>query len=432
MSILLADIVLLSCCLYLTVITNRMEQVQPTLLLWIGLTIIGYLINLNIVKQTTHVGRIAIWNVCWMIVTAAVAALTFDCQPASIPLKIFVCGVLMVIQGHGIAQAILPHRAESHLTFLDIQVVVFAIFLAGCHMKDLTGVMGLQILGFLSVGYTLAALIFLRTSEEQVTVVKGDSVVGRARVFGLLGAIVAASVVLCAVLSIMAQHATRSLLDVFLLMLQGLKNGLARIGDVFKKLFSMLPGQEVAGELPTGSTSDPVAEETGLEAIMRLPDWVLPLVGIIIVAVIVFIVIRLIRRLRKEKISLNKKTYRRVEITSSSLQREKVSLFQRLLEKLKLRIKMYRERKTPQGLAVTIRKVGKSIGVEMLPDDSWHGYVLRLAPYGDTEKMMPLADYMKQYFYSGQMLELTREQYQTFAGALKTLKKPEKDSKKSD
>ena len=431
MSILLADIVLLSCCLYLTVIANRMEQVQPYLLLWIGLIIIGYLVNLHIVKRKSRVGPIALWNVIWMIATAAIAALTFDCQPNSIPLKIFVCGVLIVIQGHSIAQAILPQRAESHLTFLDIQVVVVAIFLAGCHLKQLPDVMGLQILGFFSVGYTLAALIFLRTSEEQVAVVKGDSVAGRAKVFGLLGSIVAASCILCAVLAIMAQHATRSLMDIFLLLLAAIKGGLARIGAVLTHIFSRIPGADAEGVLPQGSTSETVAEETGAQAIMRLPDWMLPLAGIILVAVIAIIVIRLLYKLRREKIRISKKIYEAVKITSSTLTREKTSLLRRLLEKWKLRLKMYRERKTPQGLAVLARKSGKSIGIEMLPKDSWHGYVLRLAPYGDAEKLHALAEYLKQFFYSGQAAKLTKEQYQIFAEALKTLKKPEKHKEKT-
>ena len=165
------------------------------------------------------------------------------------------------------------------------------------------------------------------------------------------------------------------------------------------------------------------------EAVMRLPEWLLPLVAIIVVAIIVFIVIRLIYRLRKEKITLERKTYRKVEITANTLPKEKHSLFQRLLEKIKLRLTMYRERKTPQGLAVRVRKAGKSIGIEMLPEDSWHGYVLRLMPYGEGEKLQPLSDYMKQYFYSGQTMPLTKEQYHVFVGALRTLKKPNIETK---
>ncbi len=423
MGILLADIVLLSCCLYFTVIANKIDTVHTTLLLWIGLIIIGHFLNLLIVKQSGKIASLAIWNICWMAVIAIVAALTFDSSPVSIPLKIFVCGVLIAIQGHSIAQSILPHRAENHLTFLDIQVVVFAIFLAGCHIRSLQDVMGLQILGFLSLGYTLAALVFLRTFEEQVAIVKGDSVAGRAKVFGLLGGIVAACSILCAALAIMAQHATKSILDIFILMLQHIKNGLARIGTMLTNLFSRIPQSDTEGTLPLGGTGEIVSEESGAEAIMRLPEWVLPLVGIFIAVIIACVVIRLVYKFRKETLSFDKKTYHQVEITFNILQRKKVSIFLRLLEKFRLRLKMYRGRKTPQGLAILIRKAGKSIGIEMHPEDSWHGYVLRLAPYGDIEKLQQLSDFLKEYFYGGYRTDLTKEQYHIFANALRHLKK---------
>lgn len=424
LGLLLTDIVLLSCCLYLTIIAEKMEAIAPNYLLWIGLVVIGFLIDLFIVKKGRKLSLLLIWNIIWMIVTAVIVALTFQCEPASIPFKIFVCGVLIVIEGHGISQALLPQRAETQLTFLDVLVILFAIFLAGCHMKGLTDVTGLQILGFISVGYTLASLIFLRTYEEHVNVVRGESVSSRLKVFGLLGAIVAISCIACGALSVMAKNATKGLLDIILLMLAGIKNGLIRIGEIFNALFSKIPWENSAdGDIPFISSEETVSEETGAEAIARLPEWVLPLVGIVIVVIVAMIVIRLIWRLRKEKIQIDTREYQKVEITTSQLKSIRKAPWKQWLDKIKLRLKMYRERRTPQGLAVLVRKSGKSVGLEMQPEDSWHGYVLKLLPYGDAEKLTALSNYLKQYFYSGKATPLKREQYQVFANALKQLKK---------
>ena len=89
---------------------------------------------------------------------------------------------------------------------------------------------------------------------------------------------------------------------------------------------------------------------------------------------------------------------------------------------------MYRLRKTTEGLAVLIRKTGKSAGIEMLPEDSWHGYVMRLATLGDKDKLQELADYLRGYFYSGKAAVLSREQYHAFVAALRSVKKVEKET----
>lgn len=423
---LLTDIVLLCCCLYMTVFANRMEAVTPNYLLWIGLVVLCFLVNLFIAKKGKQLTLLLVWNIVWMAVTVVLAALTFQCQPVSVPLKIFVCGVLIVIEGHSIAQTLLPQRASTQLTFLDVLVVVFAIFLAGCHLKGLDNVIGLQILGFICVGYTLVALIFLRTYEEQVNTVKGESVANRVKVFGLLGVIVAISCIACGALTVMARNAGSGLIDIILLMVQGLKKGLLSIGTVFETLFSKIPyTMGDTGVLPQISTGETQAEETGAEAVAGLPEWVFPLVGIIVVAIIIFFIIRLIWRLRKEKIQFSEKAFRKVDITASEITTDKQSWLKRLIKRWQLRLKMYRERKTTEGLAMLIRRSGKAVGLEMQPEDSWHGYVLKLIPYGDQAQLLELSNYLKTYFYSGKGQPLTREQYQHFSNCLKQLKKQE-------
>lgn len=424
MSMLLADIVLLSCCLYFTVIANKMELVSPNLIVWIGLVAIGFVVNLNVVKRAAHIGPIAIWNVCWMVITAAIVALTFVSEPASIPIKIFVCGVLMVVHGHGVALALLPQRAETCLTFLDILVVVFAIFLVGCHIRQFADVMGMQVMGFVSVGYVLAALIFLRTAEEDVPVVKGDSAIGRAKVFGLLGGIVAASCVACGILSVLANHSAHSLKDIVVLLGQSIKVGAGRLAKLLNTLLSKLPGQDqAAGEIPLAQSGQMAAEQTGAQATAGLPEWVLPLVGVIIIVIVAALVFRLLWKLRHNKVEVRRQTEFRIAVTISTVHEKKISIFQRFLRKWKLRIQMFRERKTPEGLAVLLRKRGKSIGVEMLPDDSWHGYVLRLLSYGDEAALLELSEFFRAYFYGGKRITLSNDQYQLFSQALKKLRK---------
>lgn len=422
---LLTDIVFLCCCLYLTIIADRMEAVTPNYLLWIGLVVICFLVNLISTKKRKLAPLIA-WNLIWMIITAITVSLTFQCAPASIPLKIFVCGVLIAIEGHSIALALLPQKASTQLTYLDVLVVVFAIFLAGCHLKNLDDVIGLQILGFICVGYALVALIVLRTYEEQVNVVRGENVANRVKVFGLLAAIVAVSCIACGALTVMARNAGSGLIGIILLMAQGIKKGFHSAGSVLTALFSKIPNHfGDTGDIPFISSGETIAEETGAEAVARLPEWLLPLVGIIVVIIVIAAIIRLIWKLRKSKLQFDDTQFKKVEITTSEISSTKQRWFQRLRDKFKLRLTMYRQRKTPEGLAVLIRKSGKSVGVEMLPEDSWHGYILKLTPYGDAEKLLEISNYMKSYFYSGKAQKLSREQHQAFASCLRHLKKNE-------
>lgn len=428
---LLTDIVLLSCCLYLTVVAERIEieAISPNYLLWIGLALVSFLGNLLIVKKGKQLLPLLIWNLAWMAVTAASVALTFQCEPASTGLKIFVCGVLLIIEGHGISQVLLPQRASTQLTFLDALVVVFAIFLAACHMKDLSNVIGLQIFGFICVGYTLVSLIFLRTYEEQVNIARGDSVASKVKVFGFLAIIVAVSCIACGALTVMARNAGSGLLDILFLMLQGIKKAFLSVGAACTSLFSKIPHNAVGDvDLSGSSSGDPTSEKTGLETVMGLPEWVLPLVGIIIVAFIVILVIRIFLKLRNEKIQISNRDFKRVEITAQQITEKKPSWWKRLGEKWKLRLKMYRERKSAEGLAILIRKAGKTTGITMQPDDSWHGYVQKLIPYGDETTLQEMSDYLSKYFYSGSKQPLTREQYQRYAACLHHLKKPDKST----
>lgn len=429
LGLLLADIVLLCCCLYLTVIADRMIALSPDYLLWIGLVVICYFINLIIAKKGKSIGGFIAWNIIWMAITATVVAFAFQCTPDVVSMKIFVSGVLIAIEGHGIALSLLPQKASTQLSFFDALVVVFAIFLAGCHLKGLSDVIGLQIFGFICVGYTLVALIVLRTNEEGLCVVRGASVSSRVKVFGLLATIIAISCIICGGLTILAKNVGASLTDIVVGIFQMLKQSLLSVGDILGTFFSKLPQSQMGDASITGNYSGyPTAEETGAQAASRLPEWLLPLVGILVAAVILWVLIRLIYRLRKEKIKISGNIASVITTEAISIRSKKDFFFRRLLNKWRLRFKMYRGRKSPEGLAVLLRKSGKRIGVEMLPEDSWHGYATKLAPYGNTVDLEALSDYMKQFFYSEGTIPLSREQYQRYAACLKQLKKPESHS----
>ena len=424
LGLLLTDVVFLCCALYMTVIAEKMVAVSPDYILWFGLVLIGFLVDLVIIKKKKQIALLLTWNLIWMIATIVIVALTFQSEPASIPFKIFVCGVLVIIEGHGLSQSLLPQRAEVQITFLDILVVVFAFFLAGCHLKGLEDVIGLQILGFIAVGYTLAALIFLRTYEEQIHVVRGDSLSSRVKVFGLLGAIVAISVIACGALSIMAKNATTGLLELLLLMWAGIKKVLLDIGAMFLALFRKIPNNQSGQPIDLGTTSPgATAEESGAEAVLRLPEWIFPLIGILIAVVIILFVIRLIWRFRKEKLIQESLDFQKIEITTSHIKRKKASLWQRFMDKLHHRLTMYRGRKSTEGLAILLRKRGKSLGVEMQPEDSWHGYAKKLLPYGEESTLLALSQHFELYFYGGSTDTLSAQEYHKFAHCLRNLKK---------
>lgn len=409
----------------MTVMADKMEAIRPDYLLWIGLVIICFLLNLITTRKSISIGLLAALNGIWMALTAILVSLTFTCNPESVPLKIFICGILIIIEGHSIALALFPPKASTQLTFLDILAVVFTIFLAGCHLKGFQDVAGLQILGFISVGYTLVSLIILRTSEDSGPIVRGDSVSNRIKVFGLLAAIVAASCIACGALTVIAKNIGSSLIDILLIMFRGFKQALFTAGGFFKRLIALIPVSDSVPAAIGNYAGDPPAEETGAQAIMRLPEWVLPLAGILILVLISLFLLRLLYNFRREKVSFTAKTRQVTLASAENLPARSDGFFQRLFAGWKLRLLMFKQRKTPKGLAILIRKSGKSLGVTMEKADSWHSYVNRLMPYGDPAVLSELAAFMEQYFYGRQKPDLSRQQYQTFATVLKQLKKPE-------
>lgn len=424
--LLFTDIVLLCCCLYMTVIADKMEALQPNYLLWISLVAICFMVNLALVKKSKSLGALLTWNLIWMVVTSITVSMTFQSTPSSIPLKIFICGVIIAIEGHSIALSLLSQKASTQLTFLDVSIVVFAIFLAGCHFKELQNVLALQLLGFICVGYTLISLIVLRTCEEGVSIVRGTSISSRVKVFGLLAIIVSVSCATCGVLTAVAKKAGSNLIDIMQFLFQSLKATLTKAGKLLQNLFSKLPQSHLEEDPVSGNYSGyPAAEESGLEAVMRLPEWLLPLVGVLLAAIIIFFLVRLIHRLRKEKVHLDT-TSLLVKPTVVTIRKKAApTFFQRFRKKLALWRKMYHGRHTPEGLAILIRKSGKKIGITMQPNESWHSYTVRLIPYGDAAALTDLATYMEQYFYSGQHTLLSQEKYHFYATCLKQLKKDE-------
>lgn len=426
LGLLLADVLLLCCCLYLTVIADKMQAVQPDYMLWLGLAVIAFLVNLILAKKSFSLGHLLAWNLIWMVFTTLVIAFTFDTVPNSIPFKVFVCGAMIAIESHSIALTVLPQKASAHLTFFDILAVVFAVFLAGCHLKDLQDVLALQVFGFICIGYTLVSLIILRTYEEDISIVKGASLSSRIKVFGLLGGIIALCCITSGILTIIAKNVGASLIDIVRLLFQSAKEGLGALGRFLTRIFSKIPQSQLGDAAVTGNyAGDPAAEETGMEAAMRLPEWFLPVLGIIIVGIVAILLLRLIYLLRKASIDTPSSPTR---LKAESITFHKIkqpSFLQRLLARWKLRIKMYRYRQTPEGLAILIRKSGQRLGIAMNPSESWHGYLKRLAPYGDTSVLQEFSAYMEQVFYSGQKQPLAKETYQRYASCLKQLKKDE-------
>ena len=65
----------------------------------------------------------------------------------------------------------------------------------------------------------------------------------------------------------------------------------------------------------------------------------------------------------------------------------------------------------------------------MEPEDSWHGFLLKLAPYGDEASLREFAEYIKRYFYREVPMEFTREQYLKYRKSIQGVKREEKAEK---
>lgn len=430
--LLLTDIVLLCCCLYLTVLADRMESITPNYLLWIVLSLAGFFVNLIIASKKSALALLVLWTMSWMALTAIVTALTFNCAPPSIPFRIFVCAVLVIIQGHGLSITLLPQRTDTQLTFLDILIVVFTIFLAASQAKVLGNVIALQLLGFLALGYMFVSLIFLRTSSAVGTIVQGDHISSRLKVFGALGGIVAGSCIFCAALSLMASNSIHTVFELLQLLGANAKVLLKKVGNAASILFSRIPQGE-GDSAPIGSSSSAVqtAEETGSQAIQRLPDWILPCAGILVLLLIILLLIRFIWKLRKNKLTFRSEHRISSQLTIVKTAKKNPPLLSKWRQHLLLKWTIFQNRKTTEGLVLYLKKAGGALGVKMAPSDSWHGYTTRLMPYGDETILKELADYLQSYFYSPAPRVLSQKQYRHFKAALNQLKKERKATSNS-
>ncbi len=442
MSMLAADIILLACCLYFTVIIQKMEQVHPNLTLWFLLAAIAFILNLTLQKKQIRISTLCVCNMIWMILSAISVCLMFGSEPTNLFMKVFVCGVILVIEGHSCYLALMPFKTEHCVLFLDALVVVISLFLCGCELRHLTGVLPMQILCFVVIGYILAALIFLRTApidpdlasalsektdsnptSDKPAVLSGSGISGRIRVFAALGAIVAASCILCALLSLKAGNATQNLWSLLLLLLKSLKNGLHMIGEKCTDFFSRFDTKtDTAAALPAQSSSAADADNEWIP-VPDLPVWLPMTIGIAVLALAAFFVVRALLQLRQKKLMTARHTYQTVIVTRQSIASHRPSFLKRLQNKFHLLYRMYRQRKTPVGLAILARKKGNSIGVPMQKKETWHSYLKRLSAFGDTSTLLELAEFLKCYFYSERDITLSKEQYIKFVRSLKKMQK---------
>lgn len=431
MSMLSADIVLLSCCLYFTVIIEKTEWVTPNLFLWFGVTAIAYVINLILQNKQVRVSTLFLCNLIWMILSAILVCLLFTSDPAGLFLKVFVCGVIIVIEGHSCYLALTPFKTEQCVLFLDALIVVIALFLCGCELRQLSGVLPMQILCFAVVGYMLIALIFLRTSptgQTQATVpgniLSGASISGRIGVFIALGSIVTASCILCALLSLKAGQAAQNLWSLFIMLLKNMKDGLHVIGEKCTAFFSRFDTQtDSAGVSPIQSPSSSSGAGNAWIPVPDIPLWIPLTIGIAVLILAAVLIVRALLHLKKEKLSSVSEKNWSVTVTRRAVSRPKASRWRKLLDKLILRYRMHCQKKTPVGLAILARKMGNSIGVSMQKKETWHSYVTRLSAFGDTPTLLELARFLERYFYSGNEISLSQEQYTRFARSLKQLQR---------
>lgn len=424
LSMILTDIVLLSCCLYFTVIIQKVETVEVNLALWIAIGILAFVMNLLLVKKQKPVGMLLFCNIAAMIISCVLVCLTFTGGTAGIPLRVFVCGVLCIVVGHGCYLALMPFKAEQSILFLDALVVVVALFLAGCELRKLTGVLPLQMLCFFTVGYMLIALVFLRTFQEENQVIRGGSVKGKAGIFGALSAIIIFSILLCATLSMRASGAVKSLWEAALYLLLHVKGWMGKLGNILTSFFLRFADNEGSEQALSAVQSGSVSSsEDEWIPVPELPAWLPAVIGIVILAFVAFILIRTILRLRHEKLSDGKPAFQSAEIICEAGENRTPPLWERIRKKIFLLQRKRELKKTPIGLAMLSEKRGKTAGMPMQPSETWHGYVRRLAESGNSEILQQMSALLERHFYSDSLQELSLEEYKKYASALKQLKK---------
>ena len=420
-SLLLTEMVILSCCLYMLVSFGLLETVQVSSYLWLGLIAVSYLVNILLAKKKVAMSLFAIWNVIWMVISFAVTWMSFSCDPDYLLLRILVAAVLVAIETHSCSISLEPPKVEQCLLFIDALAIVFILFLAGSRYQTPGNITGLTMLGFVNLIYLVIVMILLRTSNGARRVIEGNATISRVKMFGLLIGLVGICAFVCVALFGAMRQTAFGLRELLLNILWGIK-GLLRLFERFLawlfRILGIKVGDITVGKLlGYGKNLPPVWE--------GFRNTIMVMVLCIVAVIIIVIVVTTYQHKQGKKVVKTKS----VIVFRERCRHVRIPFLRRWLDKISLYLLMLEKRNTPEGLLVLAKKRAKKIGVIMEPEDSWHGFLLKLAPYGDEASLREFAEYIKRYFYREVPMEFTREQYLKYRKSIQGVKREEKAEK---
>lgn len=202
------------------------------------------------------------------------------------------------------------------------------------------------------------------------------------------------------------------------------------ISAFFAWFVSLFPeAEEYASEIDYTATEEMLGASEGI-SLPTSDDMtaVLILGTILAVCLLVFVVFKL----RKSKLSVGKIKlgYKRPQQTS-----EKVSFLKkfkeflhRIYSNLRFKITVFLKRNTPCGAVIMLAKIGRLHGVSKNVGESYHSYLLRLAPLVDDSAKLPLetlAAIIDSSLYAPQKLDkkLSHKDYKIMRHAVARIRK---------
>ena len=414
-SILLTEVVVLSCCLYMLVSFGLLEWVEVNPLLWLVLVLVSYVVNVFLVAKTgSRIVRM-IWNLAWIVVSCSLAVMNFSYLPKLMFLQIIVPAVLIGIEVHGSNLALEPPKTENCLLALDVLFVAFVLFLAGSRYRQPGNIRGMILLGFITLVCLVISLILLRTTSGKRRVVEGNASQSRRNLFGLLTGMVVVCGLFCIVLFRAVQQGTIGVRNIFLGLLRGIRQLLYLLERFLYWLAQLLGlGQDEESYLLPKPEHD---------SFVGTWDGYQNAVLFVVLAVVAIVILCILVKNLNHKPGMKTPTKQYATIFRYRYKGPRIPFLQKLFEWFALRSRMRRNKMTPEGLMVLVKKRGKRIGVMMESKESWQGYIRRIAAYGNRETILELADFIQKYFYRGVGVELTKQQYARFVRAIKSTKR---------
>lgn len=414
-SLLLTEVVILSCCLYMLVCFGLLGTIRVCPYLWLGLIVVSYFINMLLAKKEAAISLFVVWNVIWMVISFGVVWVNFACSPDILLLRILAALVIVAVEAHSCNISLEPPKVQQCVLFIDALAIVFIIFLAGSRYRTPGDITGIAVLGFVNLIYLVIVIILLRTSNGTRRVIEGNAAKGRGKMFGLLIGLLVICTFVCVVLFGAMRQTAFGLRDLMLNLLQGLRDSLYLLERLLSMLFELLGISAKEGtfgkRLGYGLSPAPIWE--------GFQKTLLSLILCAVAAVIVCIVAATVHhKLRKKPIRSKS-----VIISRKRCKQVRIPFLRKWLEKISLYLLMRRNRKTPEGLLLLAKKRAKMVGVTMEAEDSWHGFILKLVPYGEEDTLKELAEYIKRYFYREVPMEFTKEQYLKYKKCLRVLTK---------